>query len=137
MLTMHAAHCIFLVISSSTSRRHLPLLLPTPFLAIGSSAWVSHHVLIIVIFLFFVFVGMLRVNRSTLMLARGHPQARLTIIQRLILRGEIDRLTMVTTNALLATLRESTSAGAELRLDGGVLSDPVGKSIFAVLDDTG
>ena len=36
----------------------------------------------------------------------------------------------------MATLREVASAGGKLGLHGGIGGDPIGKGIFAVLDDT-
>ena len=38
-------------------------------------------------------------------------------------------------HVILTTLGEVASASAERRLDGSVCGDPVGKGVFAVLDD--
>jgi hypothetical protein len=57
----------------------------------------------------------------------GFPDARLAV---LVLAGEI-----VTLLVVAAALGESAGAGGELGADSGVLLDPVGQSILAVLDN--
>jgi hypothetical protein len=70
----------------------------------------------------------------TLMLSSGDPEARLTI-HGLILARQINTLT--TLAVLVATaLRKRAGALGELGGDRGILGDPVGEGIFAVLDDT-
>ena len=68
------------------------------------------------------------------MSAGWDPEAGLAIVQRSILAGKIDTLS-ITLGVVAAALRESASTGGELRGDGSVGSDPVGESILAVLDD--
>jgi hypothetical protein len=68
----------------------------------------------------------------SLVLAGGDPKARLAVLERLVLAGEVVALTGV---AGSATLGESARAGGELGADGGVLLDPVGEGILAILDD--
>lgn len=61
------------------------------------------------------------------MLAGRDPHARLTV---LVLTREVVARCLVAT-----ALGKSACAGGELGADGGVLLDPVGESILAVLDD--
>jgi hypothetical protein len=68
----------------------------------------------------------------SLVLAGGDPETGLAVLERLVLAGEVVALTGV---AGCATLGESARAGGELGADGGVLLDPVGEGILAVLDD--
>jgi hypothetical protein len=62
------------------------------------------------------------------------PQARLPVLKRLVLAGEIDTLTLVA-GGIAAALRESASTLGELRRDRCVLRNPVCEGIFAVLDN--
>lgn len=68
----------------------------------------------------------------SLVLAGGDPETGLAVLEGLVLAGEVVALTGV---AGSATLGESARAGGKLGADGGVLLDPVGESILAVLDD--
>ena len=68
----------------------------------------------------------------SLVLAGGDPKTGLAVLERLVLAGEVVALTGV---AGCATLGESARASGELGADGGVLLDPVGEGILAVLDD--
>lgn len=64
----------------------------------------------------------------------GDPQARLAAVERLVLAGQVDGLALVLA-AVAAALGEGARAGGQLGGDGGVLLDPVGERVFAVLDD--
>lgn len=64
------------------------------------------------------------------------PQAGLTAVKGLVLTGEVDGLASVLA-AVSAALGESAGARRELGRDGGVLFDPVGERVFAVLDNAG
>ena len=68
----------------------------------------------------------------SLVLAGGDPKTGLAVLERLVLAGEVVALTGV---AGCATLGESARASGKLGADGGVLLDPVGEGILAVLDD--
>jgi hypothetical protein len=68
----------------------------------------------------------------SLVLAGRDPKAGLAVLERLVLAGEVVALTSV---AGSATLGKSARASGELGADGGVLLDPVGESILAVLND--
>jgi hypothetical protein len=69
----------------------------------------------------------------TLVFSGGDPETGLPVIHGLVLAREVNSLALVT---VAAALGESAGALGELRGDGGVLGDPVGESILAVLDDT-
>ena len=69
----------------------------------------------------------------TLVLSSWNPETGLPVVHGLVLAREVNSLTLVT---VAAALGESAGALGELRGDGGVLGNPVGKSILAVLDDT-
>lgn len=69
-------------------------------------------------------------------LGRGDPQAGLAALERLVLARQVDGLALVLA-AVAAALGEGARAGGQLGGDGGVLLDPVGERVFAVLDDTG
>lgn len=64
------------------------------------------------------------------MLAGRHPDTRLAALELLVLAGEVDALSLVA-----AALGKSASASGQGGGDGGILLDPVGESILAVLDD--
>lgn len=68
----------------------------------------------------------------SLVLAGGDPQARLAVLERLVLAGKVVTLAGVAGSTALG---ESARAGGKAGLDGGVLLDPVGEGILAVLDD--
>jgi hypothetical protein len=68
----------------------------------------------------------------SLVLAGGDPEAGLAVLERLVLAGEVVALAGVAGSAALG---EGARAGGELRADGGVLLDPVGEGVLAVLDD--
>lgn len=67
-------------------------------------------------------------------LRRGYPKAGLAALKRPILVGEVDTLAVLTT--LMTALRQGTGPSGEAGLDRRVLLNPVGQSIFAVLNDT-
>lgn len=62
------------------------------------------------------------------------PEARLAVIERLVLVREVNALALAVGGAA-AALGEGARAGGELGGDGGILLDPACESIFAVLDD--
>ena len=64
----------------------------------------------------------------------GDPQSALTILHAAVLTREV--VADAFTHVILATLRKVASASAERWFDGSVSGDPVGKGVFAVLDDT-
>lgn len=68
------------------------------------------------------------------MRARGYPEAALAVLHRAVLAGEVDALALFAVT--LTALREVTGAGGEFGFDGCVGGNPVGESVFAVLDDT-
>ena len=68
----------------------------------------------------------------SLVLAGGDPEAGLAVLERLVLAGEVVALAGVAGSAALG---EGARAGGELGADGGVLLDPVGQGVLAVLDD--
>lgn len=80
-------------------------------------------------------VTLLLVVAVTSVLGRRDPQARLAAVEGLVLAREIDRLASVLA-AVATALREGAGALGELGGDGGVLLDPVGEGVFAVLNDT-
>lgn len=83
----------------------------------------------LLLFLFFLLVvGVL------LVLTGGDPHATLAVFQAGVLAREVDAFAG---GAVLASLRQVASTGRELGGDGGVLGDPVGQGVFAVLDDAG
>ena len=77
-------------------------------------------------------VLLLLVILTRLVLAGGDPEAGLAVLKRLVLAGEVVALLVLT---VVAALGESASASRELGRDGGVLLDPVGERVLAVLDD--
>lgn len=72
----------------------------------------------------------------TLVLRRGNPEARLSIVEGLVLVREVDAL-LVAAGGTLATLGEGAGTGGQLGAHGSVLYDPVGEGVLAVLNDTG
>jgi hypothetical protein len=80
-------------------------------------------------------VALLIIVAVTSVLGSRDPQARLTTLERLVLARQINGLASVLA-AVAAALREGTGASRHLGGDGGVLLDPVGKRVFAILDDT-
>jgi hypothetical protein len=79
-------------------------------------------------------IDLLVVVAVTSVLGRRDPQAGLAAVERLVLARQVNGLTSVLTVA--AALGEGARASGKLGRDGGVLLDPVGEGIFAVLDDT-
>ena len=71
---------------------------------------------------------------SVMVLAGGDPEVAVArLLHGGVLAGKVDGLTLV---AVVATaLGKSAGAGREGRADGGVLLDPVGERVLAVLDD--
>ena len=69
---------------------------------------------------------------ATLVRAGWDPETALTVLHSLVLTGKVNGLTLVT---VLAALGQSAGASGELGANSSVLLDPVGKSIFAILDD--
>jgi hypothetical protein len=78
-------------------------------------------------------IDLLVVVAVTSVLGCRNPQAGLATVEGLVLTGQVDSLTSVLTVA--AALGESAGAGGQLGGNGGVLLDPVGERVFAVLDD--
>ena len=71
---------------------------------------------------------------SVVVLAGGDPEVAVArLLHGGVLAGKVDGLTLVAVVA--AALRKSAGAGGEGRADGGVLLDPVGERVLAVLDD--
>lgn len=62
------------------------------------------------------------------------PQARLAAVKGLVLARKVYGLTSVLA-AVAAALGEGAGARRELRRDGGVLLNPVGEGVFAVLNN--
>ena len=79
-------------------------------------------------------IDLLVVIAVTSMLGCGDPQAGLAAIEGLVLARQVNSLTSVLTVA--AALGESAGASGELGGNRGVLLDPVGEGVFAVLNDT-
>jgi hypothetical protein len=100
---------------------HRPLVLPTTLVLTSNSGGQVVVKLILV------------VVAVTLVLCGWDPKTRLPVVHGLVLAREVNSLALMT---VAATLGEGAGALGELRGDGGVLGDPVGKSVFAVLDDT-
>jgi hypothetical protein len=69
------------------------------------------------------------------MLRGGDPEPRLPVIKGLVLVGEVDTF-LIAACGILATLGKSTGALRQLGANGGILHDPVGEGIFAILNDT-
>lgn len=68
----------------------------------------------------------------TLVLGGGDPKTGLPAIKGLVLAREVDTLAV----AVAAALRESARALRQLGGDRGILRDPIGQGIFAILDDS-
>ena len=68
------------------------------------------------------------------MSAGRHPKTALAVLEAAVLTGQINALAL--SAVLCAALRKVAGASTELGGDGGVLLDPIGESIFAILDDT-
>jgi hypothetical protein len=79
-------------------------------------------------FLFLIFVVLALVS------AGWDPEAGLTVVERSILAGKVDALS-VALDIVAAALRKSASTSGEFGGDSSVGGDPVSESIFAVLDD--
>ena len=79
-------------------------------------------------------VALFIVVTVTSVLRSGDPQTRLAAVKRLVLTRQVNRLASVLA-AVATTLREGARASGEFRGDGCVLLDPVGKRVFAILDD--
>lgn len=80
-------------------------------------------------------INLLVIVAVTSVLRSRDPQTGLAAVKGLVLARQVDGLTSVLA-AVAAALREGTGALGELRGDGGVLLDPVGEGVFAVLDDS-
>lgn len=65
----------------------------------------------------------------------GDPKSTLAILQRLVLSGEVNAVTLVALTILLSTLRKASSMDTELGGNCCIGLDPVGESIFTILDD--
>ena len=98
-----------------------PLAFPSSLLGVACS-----DLLFLLFFLLLAVVGVFAVC------AGRDPQTAFAIFHARILAAQIDALAL---SALLASLRKVTSAGAELRGNGGVGRNPVCESVFAVLND--
>jgi hypothetical protein len=96
---------------------HGSLLLPTSRYPVGR-----------IILLFFILMIILVLSVGI----GGDPEAALTVLHRLVLASEVDASAL---HALLAALRKVAGTRAELGRYGSVLLDPVGKGVFAILDD--
>ena len=68
--------------------------------------------------------------------AGWNPLTRLAVLVWGILSRQVVAALGVTSNKVAAALRKVASTSRELGVDGGLGVDPVGKSIFAVLDDS-
>ena len=79
-------------------------------------------------------IALLIVVTVTSVLGSRDPQTRLATVKGLVLTRQINRLASMLT-AVAAALRKGAGAGGEFGGDGGVLLDPVGKRVFAVLND--
>lgn len=113
-----------------SSREH-SLVLASALLAVGRRRR------LVLVLLFLLVLWPARVDGAALVLAGRNPEAGIVVhAEGSVLRGEVDGLAGFV-RALVAALGEGASAGAELRLDGCVLRDPVGQGVFAVLDDAG
>lgn len=66
------------------------------------------------------------------MLCCWDPKAGLPVTERLVLVRKVHSLTTV---SALAALGKRARTDGKLRADGSILSDPVGQSVFAVLDN--
>jgi hypothetical protein len=64
-------------------------------------------------------------------LGSGNPHAGFAVLHRLVLVGEIKAFL----TAVLAALRKGSGTCWELSAHGSILRDPVGESVFAVLND--
>jgi hypothetical protein len=60
------------------------------------------------------------------------PKAGLPVTERLVLVRKVHSLTTV---SALAALGKRARTDGKLRADGSILSNPVGQSVFTVLDD--
>ena len=72
----------------------------------------------------------------TLMLCSGDPEARLPAVEGLVLTGQINTIAALAV-LVTATLGKGTRALRELGGNRGVLGNPVGKGVLAILNDTG
>ena len=72
------------------------------------------------------------VGAGVVVLAGGDPEVAVTVLHGGVLVSKVDGLTLVT---VATALRKSAGTGGEGRGDGGVLLDPVGERVLAVLDD--
>lgn len=66
------------------------------------------------------------------MIACRDPEATLTVLHAAVLAREIDPLAL---GAALAALGKVAGASRKLGAYGGILCDPVGEGIFAILND--
>jgi hypothetical protein len=70
-----------------------------------------------------------------LMLRSRDPKTRLSVIKGLILTREIMTLALALTGGVTTTLGEGAGALGQLGGNRGVLGDPIGEGVFAVLND--
>jgi hypothetical protein len=70
-----------------------------------------------------------------LVLGGRNPEAGLSVVEGLVLAGQVNTV-LTTASGIAATLGKSAGARGKLGGDGGVLGNPVGEGILAVLDDT-
>ena len=68
------------------------------------------------------------------MSAGWDPEAGLAVVERSVLAGKINTLS-IALNVLAAALRQRAGTGGELGRDSSVGGNPVGESVLAVLDD--
>ena len=88
-------------------------------------------------FLFLLFLLLLLSKRAhpALVLTGRDPKTRLTVLERLVLPSEVDGLTGVVMAPVGAALGEVSGSCGQIGVHGRVLRDPIGQSVFTVLDD--
>jgi hypothetical protein len=69
----------------------------------------------------------------TLVLRGRNPETRLPVVEGLVLAAQVNGITV--TGLVTAALRKRARALRQLGGDGGVLGDPVGEGILAILND--
>ena len=82
------------------------------------------------LFLLFTFISILVFP----VCASGDPESTLAILQRLVLTGQVNTLTLVALT-ICPALGQIAGTSTELGGNGGILGDPVGESILAVLNN--
>lgn len=103
------------------------LLIPSPRLNVPMTMCAQN--ILAPLLLFFVVVHVLAVR------TRGDPEPALAVPKIRVLAGEINAFRVALASGLLSALGEIRGAGAEFGADGCVGGNPIGKSVFAVLDD--